>query len=156
MIKSSGQKVLVKNSKAFFDYFLDDFLEAGLVLTGTEIKSLRDGGGSLSDSYVILRNEEIFLLNMHIAPYKSGNLFNHEPLRTRKLLLNKKEILKYAKAVKEKGLTIVPTKIYLLRGRAKIEIALAKGKKNYDKREAIKAKDQARKLDRVNKGDFND
>jgi SsrA-binding protein len=156
MIKSSGQKVLVKNSKAFFDYFLDDFLEAGLVLTGTEIKSLRDGGGSLSDSYVILRNEEIFLLNMHIAPYTSGNLFNHEPLRTRKLLLNKKEILKYAKAVKEKGLTIVPTKIYLLRGRAKIEIALAKGKKNYDKREAIKAKDQARKLDRVNKGDFND
>jgi SsrA-binding protein len=156
MIKSSGQKVLVKNSKAFYDYFLDDFLEAGLVLTGTEIKSLRDGGGSLSDSYVILRNEEIFLLNMHIAPYKSGNLFNHEPLRTRKLLLNKKEILKYAKAVKEKGLTIVPTKIYLLRGRAKIEIALAKGKKNYDKREAIKAKDQARKLDRVNKGDFND
>lgn len=156
MIKSSGQKVLVKNSKAFYDYFLDDFLEAGLVLTGTEIKSLRDGGGSLSDSYVILRNEEIFLLNMHIAPYKSGNLFNHEPLRTRKLLLNKKEILKYAKAVKEKGLTIVPTKIYLLRGRAKIEIALAKGKKNYDKREAIKAKDQARKLDRVNKGDFHD
>jgi SsrA-binding protein len=156
MIKSTGQKVLVKNSKAFYDYFLDDFLEAGLVLTGTEIKSLRDGGGSLSDSYVILRSEEIFLLNMHIAPYKSGNLFNHEPLRTRKLLLNKKEILKYAKAVKEKGLTIVPTKIYLLRGRAKIEIALAKGKKNYDKREAIKAKDQARKLDRVNKGDFND
>jgi SsrA-binding protein len=156
MIKSTGQKVLVKNSKAFYDYFLDDFLEAGLVLTGTEIKSLRDGGGSLSDSYVILRNEEIFLLNMHIAPYKSGNLFNHEPLRTRKLLLNKNEILKYAKAVKEKGLTIVPTKIYLLRGRAKIEIALAKGKKNYDKREAIKAKDQARKLDRVNKGDFND
>jgi SsrA-binding protein len=156
MIKSTGQKVLVKNSKAFYDYFLDDFLEAGLVLTGTEIKSLRDGGGSLSDSYVILRNEEIFLLNMHIAPYKSGNLFNHEPLRTRKLLLNKKEILKYAKAVKEKGLTIVPTKIYLLRGRAKIEIALAKGKKNYDKREAIKAKDQARKLDRVNKGDFHD
>ena len=156
MIKSYGQKILVKNSKAFFDYFLDDFLEAGLVLTGTEIKSLREGGGSLSDSYVILRNEEIFLLNMHIAPYKSGNLFNHEPLRTRKLLLNKKEILKYAKAVKEKGLTIVPTKIYLLRGRAKIEIALAKGKKNYDKREAIKAKDQARKLDRVNKGDFND
>lgn len=156
MIKSSGQKVLVKNSKAFYDYFLDDFLEAGLVLTGTEIKSLRDGGGSLSDSYVILRNEEIFLLNMHIAPYKSGNLFNHEPLRTRKLLLNKKEIFKYAKVVKEKGLTIVPTKIYLLRGRAKIEIALAKGKKNYDKREAIKAKDQARKLDRVNKGDFHD
>jgi len=156
MIKSTGQKVLVKNSKAFYDYFLDDFLEAGIVLTGTEIKSLRDGGGSLSDSYVILRNEEIFLLNMHIAPYKSGNLFNHEPLRTRKLLLNKKEILKYAKAVKEKGLTIVPTKIYLLRGRAKIEIALAKGKKNYDKREAIKAKDQARKLDRVNKGDFHD
>jgi SsrA-binding protein len=156
MIKSTGQKVLVKNSKAFYDYFLDDFLEAGLVLTGTEIKSLRDGGGSLSDSYVILRSEEIFLLNMHIAPYKSGNLFNHEPLRTRKLLLNKKEILKYAKAVKEKGLTIVPTKIYLLRGRAKIEIALAKGKKNYDKREAIKAKDQARKLDRVNKGDFHD
>ena len=156
MIKSTGQKVLVKNSKAFYDYFLDDFLEAGLVLTGTEIKSLRDGGGSLSDSYVILRSEEIFLLNMHIAPYKSGNLFNHEPLRTRKLLLNKNEILKYAKAVKEKGLTIVPTKIYLLRGRAKIEIALAKGKKNYDKREAIKAKDQARKLDRVNKGDFND
>jgi SsrA-binding protein len=156
MIKSTGQKVLVKNSKAFYDYFLDDFLEAGLVLTGTEIKSLRDGGGSLSDSYVILRSEEIFLLNMHIAPYKSGNLFNHEPLRTRKLLLNKKEILKYAKAVKEKGLTIVPTKIYLLRGRAKIEIALAKGKKNYDKRETIKAKDQARKLDRVNKGDFHD
>jgi SsrA-binding protein len=156
MNKATGQKILVKNSKAFYDYFLDDFLEAGIVLTGTEIKSLRDGGGSLSDSYVIIRQEEVYLLNMHIAPYKSGNLFNHEPLRTRKLLLNKREILKYTKAVKEKGLTIMPTKVYLHFGRAKVEIALAKGKKNYDKREAIKTKEQSRKLERAIKGDLND
>jgi SsrA-binding protein len=156
MNKSVGQKILVKNSKAFYDYFLDDFIEAGMVLTGTEIKSLRDGGGSLSDSYVIIRQDEVYLLNMHIAPYKSGNLFNHEPLRTRKLLLNKKEILKLAKAVKEKGLTIMPTKVYLHAGRAKVEIALAKGKKNYDKREAIKSKEQTRKLERAIKGDLHD
>ncbi len=156
MKTTTGEKILVKNGRAFYDYFLSDFLEAGLVLTGTEIKSLRDGGGSLSDSYVILRQNEMWILNMHIAPYKTGNLFNHEPLRTRKLLLNRQEIIKYSRAVKEKGLTIVPTKVYLSKGRAKIEIALAKGKKNYDKREAIKSKEQTRKLERAIKGDLHD
>lgn len=153
-MKNIGQKIIAKNSKASFNYFLTDFVECGISLVGTEIKALRVHGASLNDAYVIVRNNEMYVLNMHIAPYDKGNLFNHEPLRTRKLLLHKKEILKLSQKVKEKQFTIVPTKVYLVGGKAKIEIALAKGKKLYDKRESEKAKDDNRKIDKALK-DYN-
>ena len=144
-------KVLVKNSKAYFNYFLEDFLECGIELKGSEIKSLRHNGASLTDAYIVIRNEEAYLLNMHISPYESANIFNHEPNRTRKLLLHKKEIFRYGQKAKEKSLTIVPTKIYLKKGKAKVEIALAKGKKQYDKRQVIKERDDKRMMDKAKK-----
>jgi SsrA-binding protein len=156
MKKSTGEKILVQYRRASYDYFLSDHLETGIVLTGTEVKSLRAGGGSLSDSYVISRDQELFLLNMHIAPYKQGTIFNHEPLRTRKLLAHKSEILKITKAIQEKGLTILPIKLYLKKGMVKVLIAVGKGKKHYDKREAIKTKDTERKMRAAKKGDFHD
>lgn len=156
MKKTTGEKIIVQNRRANYDYFLSDFLETGITLTGTEVKSLRAGGGSLSDSYVVSRNQELFLLNMNIAPYKQGTLFNHEPLRTRKLLAHKQEILKISKAIQEKGLTIIPVKIYLKRGLIKVLIAVAKGKQHFDKREAIKKKDTERKMRAASQGDFHD
>jgi len=145
-------KVLVNNSKAKFLYFLEDFLECGIELKGSEIKSIRHNGASLKDSYVIFKNGEAFLLNMHIAPYEHGNNFNHEPNRTRKLLLHKKEIVKMEQKAKEKVMTVVPTKVYLKKGRLKIEIALAKGKKLFDKRETIKKRDDERMMAKMKKG----
>ena len=132
---SDSIKIITDNRKASFDYFLEDRYEAGLVLTGTEIKSLRKGSGNIRDSYVVIRNGEAYIINMHISKYDEGNIFNHDPLRTRKLLLHKKEINKLIGIVKVQGLTLIPTKVYLVRGRAKVEFAVAKGKKNYDKRE---------------------
>ena len=140
-------KIVVNNKKAHYEYFLSDFLECGIALKGTEIKSLRKNGGSLNDAYIICKNGEMFLLNMNIPQYDKGNIFNHDQLRTRKLLLHKQEIYKYAKKVQEKGFTIVPTKVYLLKGRAKVEIALAKGKKLFDKRETEKAKSIKKEVD---------
>ena len=145
-------KVLVSNNKAKFLYFLEDFLECGIELKGSEIKSIRHNGASLKDSYVIFKNGEAFLLNMHIAPYEHGNNFNHEPNRTRKLLMHKKEILKMEQKAKEKVMTVVPTKVYLKKGRLKIEIALAKGKKLFDKRETIKKRDDERMMAKMKKG----
>ena len=145
-------KVLVNNSKAKFLYFLEDFLECGVELKGSEIKSIRHNGASLRDAYVIFKNEETFLLNMHIAPYENGNNFNHEPNRTRKLLLHKKEIQRMEQKAKEKAMTVVPTKVYLKKGRVKIEIALAKGKKLFDKREVIKKRDDERMMAKMKKG----
>ena len=144
-----GIKLIASNKRASFDYFLSSFLEAGISLKGTEIKSLRVNGASLTDSYVIIKNGEAYLLNMHIATFKEGNIFNHDPLRTRKLLLHKKEILKLHQKIKEKGFTLVCTKIYLKNGRAKVEIALAKGKKNFDKRDSEKEKSQKREIVRM-------
>ena len=132
---SDNIKIVTDNRKASFDYFLEDRYEAGLVLTGTEIKSLRKGPCNIRDSYVVIRKGEAFIINMHISKYDEGNIFNHDPLRTRKLLLHKKEINKLIGVVKVQGLTLIPTKVYLIRGRAKVEFAVAKGKKNYDKRE---------------------
>jgi SsrA-binding protein len=152
MKKNPGEKILVQYRRASFDYFLSDHLETGIMLSGTEVKSLRAGGGSLSDSYVIVRNRELYLLNMHIAPYKQGHMFNHEPLRTRKLLAHRQEILKLTKATQEKGLTLIPLKIYLKHGLIKVLIAVAKGKKHFDKREAIKAKDTERSMRAAKKG----
>ena len=145
-------KVLVNNSKAKFLYFLEDFIECGIELKGSEIKSIRQNGASLRDSYVIFKDEEAFILNMHIAPYEHGNNFNHEPNRTRKLLLHKKEIIKMEQKAKEKAMTVVPTKVYLKKGRVKIEIALAKGKKLFDKREVIKKRDDERMMAKMKKG----
>ena len=138
MNQKENIKIVTDNRKASYDYFLEDRYEAGLVLQGTEIKSLRKGSCNIKDSYVIIRNGEAFVINMNIAKYEQGNIFNHEPMRTRKLLLNKKEILRLIGLTKEKGYTLIPTKVYLKRGKAKIEFALAKGKKNYDKREVEK------------------
>lgn len=146
--KESGIKIITNNKKAHFNYFLSDFTECGIVLVGTEIKSLRVNGCSLVDSYIVFRNEEAEVVNMHITTYKQGNIFNHEPLRTRKLLLHKKEIRWFMHKTKAEGYTVVPTKIYFKNGRAKLEIALAKGKKLYDKRETEKKRDDEREMDR--------
>lgn len=155
-MKETGQKIVAKNAKASFNYFLSDFLECGIELKGTEIKSLRNHGVTIADSYVVFRAGEAYLLNMHIAPYDKGNIFNHEPLRTRKLLMHKKEIAKIEQKAKEKCFTVVPTKIYLSAGRAKVEIALGKGKKNYDKRESEKERDDQRNIDRALKSSRRD
>lgn len=148
-MEKEGIKILVKNSKAHYNYFLSDFLECGIALRGTEIKSLRINGASLNDAYVIISNNEAFILNMHIALYDKGNIFNHDPLRTRKLLLHKMEIIRLRQKIEEKGFTVIPTKIYLKHGLVKVEIALGKGKKNYDKREDLKTRDDKRMMDRV-------
>ncbi len=145
--ETTGIKIIALNKKASFNYFLSDFLECGIELKGTEIKSLRVHGASLVDSYVVARGGELEVINMHINPYDHGNIFNHDPLRNRKLLLHKKEIKWFIEKITRGGYTIVPTKIYFKKGRAKLEIALAKGKKLYDKRETIKKRD----LDREQK-----
>ena len=144
--KSTGIKIIAQNRKAHFNYFLSDFIECGIALRGTEIKSLRKHACSIGDAYVVIRNGEAELVNMHINPYEQGNIFNHDPLRTRKLLLHKKEIKWFEDKVKRGGYTIVPTRVYLKKGKCKMEIALAKGKKLYDKREDIKQRDIKRSL----------
>lgn len=149
-------KIITNNSKAFYNYFLEDFLECGIELQGTEIKSLRNNGASLLDAYVIIRNLEAFIVNMHISTYKEGNIFNHDPNRTRKLLLHKDEIFKLERKAIEKSYVIIPTKIYLSNGRAKVEIALGKPKKKYDKREVIKERDDKRMMDRIKKSNGKD
>ena len=146
MSDNAGIKIITSNRKAHFNYFLSEFTECGLVLMGTEIKSLRTHGCSLNDSYIVIRNGEMEVINMHINPYDKGNIFNHDPLRNRKLLLHKKEIRWFDEKVRRDGYTIVPTRVYLKRGRAKIEIAIAKGKKLYDKRETIKQRDIKRSI----------
>ena len=143
---SNGIKIIATNRKAHFNYFLSDFTECGIVLKGTEIKSLRVHSCSIRDSYVIIRNGEAEILNMHINPYEQGNIFNQDPLRSRKLLLHKKEIKWFADKVQRGGYSIVPTKVYFRKGKCKVEIALAKGKKAYDKRETIKNRDIERNM----------
>lgn len=136
----------IVNRKAKYNYQIFDTVEAGIVLTGTEIKSLRLGKGNIRDSYVRVKNGEMYIINMHISGYENGNVFNHDETRERKLLLHKKEILKFRDKIKLEGYTIVPLKVYLVKGRAKILIGLAKGKKNYDKREDIKKRDIERNI----------
>ena len=131
----------ILNRKAKFDYFIEEELEAGIVLTGTEIKSIREVKSNIKDCYGIVKNGEVFLLNMYIAPYKEGNLFNHSETRSRKLLLHKKEIKKVTQAVNEQGLTLVPLKGYFKENTFKILLGICRGKKNYDKRETIKERD---------------
>jgi SsrA-binding protein len=140
----AGEKVLASNRKAYHEYFILSKWEAGLVLTGTEIKSLRDGRANLTDAYVLVKSGEAFLLGAHISPYTHGNRENHDPLRTRKLLLHRREIEKLAAQIVEKGLTVVPLRLYLKNGRAKAEIAVVRGKRVYDKRETEKRKEADR------------
>lgn len=134
----------INNRKAKFDYEIDSTIEAGIVLKGTEIKSIRLGNANLKDSYAVIKNNEVFLLGMHISPYKEGNIFNHDELRTRKLLLHKKEILKIRDKINLEGYTLVPIKLYFNKNKAKILLGIAKGKKSYDKRESIKKRDLER------------
>ncbi len=143
-----AMKTIARNRKAYHDYFLYDTYEAGIVLTGTEIKSVRAGRVNLRESYVQIRNGEAWLINVHISPYAAGSRDNPDPRRDRKLLLHVREIYRLQSAVQEKGLTIVPLRLYLKSNRAKVEIALAKGKKLYDKRDAIAKKEAQRRIDR--------
>lgn len=144
-----GRKIVAQNRKARHEYHIDEVFEAGLVLTGTEVKSLRSGKGSIAEAYVHPVGGELWLSKCHIPPYEHGNIHNVDPVRERKLLLHKREIQKLIGAVSRKGYTIVPLQIYFRQGRAKIEIALARGKKLYDKREDIKRRDQQRDMDRA-------
>ena len=150
MSKAKGDRsVVATNRKAHHDYTLEDTLEAGLVLMGSEIKSIRDHRVNLKDGYVEERNGELWLLNVHISPYEQASVFGHDPLRPRKLLLHKKEIARLITRIRERGYTIVPTQLYLKDGRAKVEIAVARGKKQYDKRAAIADRDSRREIDRA-------
>ena len=148
-----GEKVLCQNKKARFDYFIEETYEAGMVLQGTEVKSLRLGKGNLKDSYVFIENEEALLHNTHISPYPYGHQFNHDPERVRKLLLHKREIRRLLGKTKERGYTLVPLKIYLKNGKIKIEIGLAKGKTLYDKRETIKRRSADREMEKAMRRD---
>ena len=136
------------NRRAKFDYFIEDTYEAGIVLKGTEIKSIRGGKASIKDSYAIIRGVEVYLVNMFIDHYKEGNIFNHEETRSRKLLLHKSEIKKLDNKLKLEGYTLIPLKLYFVHGKAKIELVLCKGKKNFDKRESIKDRDLKREMER--------
>lgn len=139
--KDSGEKVIATNKKAFHDYFILEKFEAGIVLQGTEVKAIREGRLNLKDSYATIRAEEAFLINCHISPYSHGNRENHDPTRTRKLLLHEKEIRKLIGKTQEKGLTLVPLRVYLKRGRVKVELGVARGKKLIDKRETERRKE---------------
>ncbi|EPI00874.1 MULTISPECIES: SsrA-binding protein SmpB [unclassified Enterococcus] len=148
MPKGEG-KLIAQNKKARHDYTIIDTMEAGMVLQGTEIKSIRNSRINLKDGFVRVRNGEAFLSNVHISPYEQGNIFNHDPVRTRKLLLHKKQIARLTEELKNAGVTVVPLKVYLRNGYAKVLIGIAKGKKNYDKREDLKRKDIKREIDRT-------
>ncbi len=144
-------KIVAQNRKAFHDYSIEETLEAGIVLTGTEVKSLREGKANLKDSYVLVKDGEVFLLNCHISPYTYGNIMNHDPVRTRKLLLHKKEIARMQDKAIQKGYSLIPLKIYFKDSRAKVEIGLARGKKMYEKRESIKKREADREIERAMK-----
>lgn len=138
----------IYNRKAKHDYFIEDTYEAGIALTGTEIKSIRMGNANIKDSYGIIKNNEVFLLNMFIAQYTEGNIFNHNEIRTRKLLLHKKEIKKISEKVDTQGLTLIPLKLYFKNNILKVELGICRGKKNYDKRESLKERDIKRNIDK--------
>ena len=147
--KNQSIKIVAENRRARHDYHIHETFEAGIVLTGTEIKSLRGGRANLTDSYAKIENKELFLISAHISPYEQGNRFNHEPRRNRKLLMHKSEIMRLLSKTREKGFTLVPLKIYLSHGMAKVELALASGKDLYDKRQAAAEHDAKREVDRV-------
>ncbi|MBF0319207.1 MAG: SsrA-binding protein SmpB [Nitrospirae bacterium] len=141
-------KVLAQNKKAYHDYFIEETVEGGISLKGTEVKAIKEGRANLKDSYVIIKEEEAYLINCHISPYSHGNIMNHEPSRTRKLLLHKKEIRKYWGKARQLGYTMIALKLYLKGPKIKVEIGLTKGKKQYEKRERIKERDVEREMRR--------
>ncbi len=149
MEKDSGIRIVAQNKKAYHDYFVLEKLEAGLELFGTEVKSIRQGKINLKDSWCFVKDGEMFVNGMHISPYEQGNIFNRDPLRTKRLLLHKREIRRFYAQVKQEGLAIVPLSVYFKKGRAKVEIGLCKGKKLYDKREVAAKKDAQRSIDRA-------
>ncbi len=149
MEKDSGIRIVAQNKKAYHDYFVLEKLEAGLELFGTEVKSIRQGKINLKDSWCFVKDGEMFVNGMHISPYEQGNIFNRDPLRTKRLLLHKREIRRFHAQVKQEGLAIVPLSVYFKKGRAKVEIGLCKGKKLYDKREVAAKKDAQRNIDRA-------
>lgn len=148
MAKESGSRLIANNKKAYHDYFIEDTYEAGIELAGTEVKSMRMGKCSIKESFVQIEHGEVFVYGMHISPYEKGNIFNKDPLRTRKLLLHQYEIRKIAAKIAEKGFTLVPLKVYFKGSLVKVEIGIAKGKKLYDKRQTIAKNDQRREAER--------
>jgi SsrA-binding protein len=150
--KEKSEKAVATNRKAYHDYFIEEKFEAGIMLQGTEVKSLRDGRVNLQDSYASVKGNEVFLHHCHISPYSHGNIMNHEPLRTRKLLLHRKEINKLLGKTQQQGLTLIPLRIYFSkRGLAKVELGLAKGKKQHDRRETLKTREASREVERAMK-----
>jgi SsrA-binding protein len=152
--EKNGRKVLAKNKKAFFNYTVEESFEAGIVLAGTEVKSVKNGKFSFTDAYARIRDGELWLIGLHISPYDFGNIHNHEPLRDRKLLVHKQELKRLTRKVDEKGFTLVPLKFYLKKGLVKVEVGICKGKKTHDKREAIKQKDLKREAEREMRNRF--
>ena len=156
MARETGIKRVAENRKAYHDFFIDETYEAGIVLVGTEVKSLREGRINLRDSFVEVKGSahapELFLVGAHVSPFEQGNIWNHEPLRPRKLLLHRHEIERIAQRARERGYTVVPTKVYFKDGRAKIEIGMARGKKLYDKRHDMAERDAKRDVDRALRG----
>ena len=151
MIDKKNSNTIAKNKKAFHDYFMEESYEAGIVLVGTEVKSIRAGKVNLKDSYGVFKNGELFLINMHISPYEQGNIFNRDPLRDRKLLLHKKELSKLFGKRNQEGYSLIPTSLYFKNRRIKVSLALAKGKKNYDKRDSMLEKEHKRDIARAMK-----
>lgn len=149
MAKQQGIKIIAENRKAFHDYFIEEKYECGIVLSGTEVKSLRAGKVNLRDSYVTIKAGEAWLIGVNISPYDHGNRFNLDPMRSRKLLMHKREIIKLYSTIKQDGLTLVPTKCYFKDSKVKFEIGLARGKKNYDKRDSLAEKQAKREIDRA-------
>jgi SsrA-binding protein len=149
----NGRKIICVNRRARFDYTISETIEAGLVLQGTEVKSLRDGRADLKDAYADVQEDEVFLLHAHIDQYEQANRFNHDPVRPRKLLLHKQEIRRLIGKTQEKGLTLIPIRMYFSHGKAKVELGLAKGKKQYDKREDVKKRSAERDIQRALAGE---
>jgi SsrA-binding protein len=147
MVKEQ-KKIVAQNKKARHEYFIEQTIEAGIVLSGTEVKSIRQGKASLKDSYANIKNGEVYIYNMHISPYEQGNVFNKDPLRDRKLLLHRYEINKLIGYIQQKGMALVPVQLYFIKGKVKLELGIGKGKKLYDKREDIAKKDAQREIDR--------
>ena len=147
-----GEKLICQNRKAFHNYFIEETYQAGVSLLGSEVKSLREGKVSLGDSYGDIKRSEVFLVDAHISPYPQANRLNHDPLRTRKLLLHKKEIKRLIGKVEQRGYTLIPVKLYFVDGKVKVDLALAKGKKLFDKRETLKKKTMEREMERGRKG----
>ncbi len=148
MVQQKSSKLIAENRKAYHEYFIEERMEAGLELTGTEVKSIRQGKVNLNDSYAAIEAGELWLHNMHISPYEQGNRYNQDPMRNRRLLMHKREILRLFGIIRQEGMTLIPTRLYFKEGRVKVEISLAKGKKNYDKRDSESKKQAAREIEK--------